>query len=49
MPEELPISDNIKKINKLLKLKETKLDVVGVQILGISKGKISFQEGINES
>ena len=48
MPEELPAPDNIKKIKKLLKLKETKLDVVGIQISGITRGKISFQKGINE-
>jgi DNA-damage-inducible protein D len=48
MPEELPAPDNIKKIKKLLKLKETKLDAVGIQISGITRGKISFQEGINE-
>ena len=48
MPEELPVSDNIKKIRKLLKLKETKLDAVGIEISGITRGKISFQEGINE-
>ena len=49
MPEELPVPDNIKKIKKLLKLKETKLDAVGIQISGITMGKISFQEGINET
>ncbi len=49
MPEELPAPDNIKKIKKLLKLKETKLDAVGIQISGITRGKISFQEGINET
>jgi hypothetical protein len=49
MPEELHVSDNIKKIKKLLKLKETKLDAVGIEISGITRGKISFQEGINEA
>jgi len=44
MPEELPVPDNIKKIKKLLKLKKTTLDVVGFELSGVTKGKISMPQ-----
>jgi len=43
MPEQLPAPESIKNIQKKLFFKKTKLDVVGFEMSGVTKGKISLQ------
>lgn len=46
-PEELPPDEDVKKLEKRIKLpKRSKLDAVGFEALGVTKGKIAFEEKV---